>query len=100
MEMERRIGLLGKKVSNIEKCIDLAIEFSSKLAIVWESGDYRVKREIQDLVFPGGMYYNRQKDQCRTGRVNEVSCIAHQQGILTSGNSNSGSVFDVNYDWA
>ena len=86
-EIERQLASAGEEVSNIEACIDMALTFSSKLATAWDLGDLRVKQEIQRLVFPDGMYYNRKNDQCRTDRVNEVfSCIAQGQSVLTSNN--------------
>lgn len=35
-------------------------------------GDYADKQQLQNLIFPEGMYYNRKNDQCRTPRINSV----------------------------
>lgn len=71
-EIEERLAKSSKGVSNLDKCIEAAIEFSSKLPSLWESGDYIEKQNVQKAVFPDGMYYNRKTDECRTPRVNSV----------------------------
>jgi site-specific DNA recombinase len=35
-------------------------------------GNYGEKQQLQFLIFPEGILYNRKNDQCRTPRVNEV----------------------------
>ncbi len=42
-----QLGKLSKKVSNLEKYIDAALHFASKLNTVWGSSDYLNKQKIQ-----------------------------------------------------
>ena len=99
-EIERQLGRLGDKVSKIEECIDTALEFSSKLATAWDHSDLKTKQQIQFLVFPDGISYNRKNDLCRTNRVNEFfSCVARQQRVLTIGGFDDGTNIDQDTDW-
>lgn len=70
--IEKEKAKFGNKVSNLDLYIDAAFRASSKLAPVWASADYSDKQELQYMVFPDGIYYNRKKDQCRTPKVNEA----------------------------
>ena len=80
----------GKQLSNLEECVEKAITMSSKLASLWDCGDYENKQALQNLVFPEGMTYDRKKDRCRTIRVNSIfRCIAELAGIL--GDEKSGN---------
>lgn len=80
-------------MSNPEKCADAAIEYASNLATAWDLGGYKQKQEIQNMLFPEGMSYNRKTDQCRTPRINEVFLqIAEQAHELTK-NKNGNNTF-------
>jgi len=51
------------------------------------------KQQLQFLFFPEGMFYNRENDQGRTSRVNEVFLdIAQQAGNLPE-NKNGDNTF-------
>ena len=45
---------------------------SSKLHEIWVSGDLDQKRQIQQLVFPSGIGYDKQNDRVQTKRVNSI----------------------------
>ena len=58
--------------SNLQKAIDKALKMSSKLHETWVSGDLEQKRQLQNLVFPSGIGYNKQNDRVQTTRVNSI----------------------------
>lgn len=58
--------------SNLQKAIDRAHELSSKLTELWTSGDAEQKRQLQKLVFPDGLTYDKEKDRVQTNRVNSI----------------------------
>ena len=58
--------------SNLQKAIDKALAMSSKLHDTWASGDLEQKRQLQKLVFPSGIGYDKQNDRVRTKRVNSI----------------------------
>lgn len=62
----------SKTISNLENAISKALEISSQLAPMWTSSDTSLKTRLQSLVFPEGIYYNRQNGAFRTERVNVI----------------------------
>jgi site-specific DNA recombinase len=82
-------------VSNLDKCIGNALDYAGKLTSLWEQSDYTGKQLLQNLVFPEGIYYNRQNGECRTPKVNGIfRYISTLAGI--AGNEKSGSIADKN----
>ena len=59
-------------LSNLEKAVDLAIDYSSNLPLLWRSGDIETKRRVQRMVFPDGILFDHKNDSYRTLRVNSV----------------------------
>ena len=45
---------------------------SSKLHEIWDCGDLGQKRQLQNLVFPSGIGYDKQNDKVQTTRVNSI----------------------------
>lgn len=58
--------------SNLQTAIDKALAMSANLSELWVCGDLLQKKKIQNLVFPSGIGYNKQKDKVQTKRVNAV----------------------------
>ena len=58
--------------SNLRKAIDKALQMSSRLHEIWVSGDLEQKRELQKLVFPSGIGYDKQNDRVQTDRINSI----------------------------
>jgi site-specific DNA recombinase len=71
-QIERQLTKSGNQLSNLEKCIELAIEFSSNLASLWDLSDYGNKQRIQYLVFPQGIFVDKENNDYRTPQVNSV----------------------------
>ncbi|WP_118952537.1 hypothetical protein [Taibaiella helva] len=95
-ELEAAIAKAGKRVSNLDQCIQNAIELSSKLATVWDLSDYKGKHELQFLLFPDGIYYNRKTEECRTPKVNEVFSYIADLAMVKAKNKTGNIHFDLN----
>ena len=67
-------NLTGSTISssNLQIAINTALKMSSKLSEVWVSGDLQQKKKIQNLVFPSGIGYDKQKGRVQTKRVNSI----------------------------
>jgi site-specific DNA recombinase len=78
-EIEANLIKAGKQVSNLEECVDLTLDFAAKMATEWHSADYLAKQEIQFLLFPDGITYNKKTDKCRTSRINVLFAYATDQ---------------------
>lgn len=97
-EIEQNILKTSKQVSNLEDCMNTAIEFASKMPFKWLSANYLVKQHLQFLVFPEGIDYCKKNDGCRTNRINSVFLyIAYFQQIIT--NKKSG-IPELNLNFA
>jgi site-specific DNA recombinase len=87
-EIEDELAKPAKGVSNPEKCIEMAISYSTKLAPVWSSAKYTDRQRLQFLVFPTGIFYNRKTNECRTEEVNPVfEYIAELERVLEENKS-------------
>ena len=71
-ELVANLSLTEMGVSNLENALESAMAYALKLAPMWAFSDYENKQKLQNLVFPSGMTYNREKDECRTSRINSV----------------------------
>ena len=58
--------------SNLENAIEKALELSASLQDIWANGDLKQKQKLQNLVFPGGLGYDKPNDRVRTTKVNAV----------------------------
>jgi site-specific DNA recombinase len=59
-------------LSNAEKYLNYSVNLSSKLATVWTSADYEQKQNLQKLIFPDGIVYDKKNDNYRTPKINFV----------------------------
>jgi len=83
-EIEQQLDQSSWKVSNLDECIDFAIEYGRNLPLMWDSANYKDKRRLQYLLFPDGIIYDKKSGQCRTERINSVFLsMALQSRVLS-----------------
>ena len=58
--------------SNHEDLLSKAINFSLKLPTTWASANVNEKENLQKLIFPDGVTYNRKNGTFRTEKINEM----------------------------
>src|SRR5690606_25304852 len=69
--------------SNLEKCLNLVVDFCRKPLLWWESAQIGEKMILQNLIFPNGIIYERKNDRVLTSRVNSLFApIPQLVGIL------------------
>ena len=71
-ELEQKLANQHFDSSNLEKIIDKGMSIAQNISEMWVCGDYGNKQQLQNLVFPEGIVYNKQKDSVRTVRVNSL----------------------------
>ena len=71
-EIERGLDEVDKNLSNLQKFIDEAIAMSCKLGTLWHNGDFSNRQKLQNLMFPSGIYFDKNTDDYRTETENEV----------------------------
>ncbi|MFC4632971.1 recombinase family protein [Dokdonia ponticola] len=88
MEKQEYLQANSLDVSNLEKAINLAVDYSSNLSVLWSSGDLEAKKRLQNMLFPEGILFDHKNDRYRTIRVNSIfSAIPTITGNM-SGNEN------------
>lgn len=71
-EIECGLEEADKNLSNLQKFIDEIIAMSCKLGTLWQNGDFASRQKLQKLLFPSGIYFDKNSDDYRTETENEV----------------------------
>ena len=71
-EIESGLAEADKNLSNLQKFIDQAIAMSCNLCTLWKNGDFASRQKLQNLLFPSGIYFDKNTDDYRTETENEV----------------------------
>ena len=71
-DIQQRIEKSGIQVSNLQKSIDLSLDYAANLPEIWHSSGYQEKQKIQYMLFPEGIRYNKKIGECRTSKINSV----------------------------
>jgi site-specific DNA recombinase len=72
-------GFKGSEIelSNPARLVDHSLEIISNLSDFWLSGDDDNKRNLQEVLFPGGILFDKQLNNYRTPNVNSVLQLTH-----------------------
>ncbi len=82
-ELETMVKMTPFTNSNLEKFIDRSLDFLVELPSLWASSDYKRKQELQQTIFPEGIYFSKKKGETRTTKINSLfALIARQKGVL------------------
>ena len=71
-ELEQKLDDRALNSSNLEKIISKGLKIAGNLSELWASSDFADKRQLQKLVFPEGILYNKSEDRVQTPRVNSL----------------------------
>ncbi|HXP51929.1 MAG TPA: recombinase family protein, partial [Bacteroidia bacterium] len=71
-EINTELDSLSFKNSNLEKGLEKYCQILTKPSLLWASNGYKGKLELQELMFPKGISYDREKNDFRTPEINEV----------------------------
>jgi site-specific DNA recombinase len=78
----------GIELSNPALLIDHSLEIISNLSDFWVLSDYDDKRKLQEVLFPGGVLFEKQSNNYRTREVNTILQLTHSLSIDFGGNKN------------
>ncbi len=73
--IEQELNKVGGYSSNLKKVVDYAVDLCRNPLKIWDSSDLNGKRVFQNLLFPEGIYYNRELDRVRTSRINSFFAL-------------------------
>ncbi len=74
-ELRAQLDNCSLSSSNLKDCVNYTINLSSNLLTMWRKSNYVQKQNLQRLVFPEGVWYNRELDRVRTKRVNSFFSV-------------------------
>jgi site-specific DNA recombinase len=57
-------------LSNRKEYAEITLKLASNLQKMWKEGSCKVKEQLQYMLFPEGIIFDKQNQQYRTGRVN------------------------------
>jgi site-specific DNA recombinase len=78
----------GFQLSSPSLLSDQPLEIISNLSEFWASGDYEHKRKLQELLFPGGILFDKQIDNYRTPNVNSILTLTRSLSNSINENKN------------
>jgi site-specific DNA recombinase len=73
--LEENLKIVEVNSSNLEKSITKGLETAEKISSQWVSSSFDDKKKLQNLVFPEGILYNKEKDIVRTERTNFLFAV-------------------------
>lgn len=69
-ECNKSLEKYSEKLSNLEKIARYAVVMSCKLGDLWKNGDYELQQDIQNLIFPEGVLWDKHNDNYLTKKTN------------------------------
>lgn len=75
LNISTEISEIENKNSNLEKRLEKYLKILLKPSQLWASNSYMGKLELQNLLFPQGILYNRKNDSFRTVETNQIAFV-------------------------
>ncbi len=70
--LSKEVNRLHQTVSNSVEYVDKTIEMASNIGSLWKKGDYNIRKKIQKLAYPNGIFYDKENQEYRTDGENKV----------------------------
>lgn len=80
-EIEEQLNANQYDLSNPEKIAGQAVEILSNLVDLWDSNELQGQLELQNLMFPKGISYDRKIDDYRTIETNFIAELTHSFSV-------------------
>ncbi len=71
-QIELELNRSENHLSNLEKSVEKCLQMALNLPSLWRKSNFSGKQRIQNLLFPKGIFYNRENDDYRTTRINLI----------------------------
>jgi site-specific DNA recombinase len=72
LDLEKSLIKNQKRVSNLEQCVNIIMDYIANLTSSWALMAYKDKQLLQFLLFPEGIRYSKKNNECRTTKINSV----------------------------
>ena len=97
VQLKKETKTYAEMSSNLEKAVEKGLNIAENISQLWISSDYYEKQQLQYLVFPEGMLYDKKNDTVRTNRINTLFReIAIQSKVLDE-NKNDNPFLDCHF---
>ena len=73
LDINTELGSMTFENSNLEKRLEKYCQILRNLPLLWDSNSYKGKLELQELMFPQGILFDRENTNFRTPEINEVA---------------------------
>ena len=81
-QLTQEIKTNANSSSNLEKAVEKGLKIAENISQLWVSSDYYEKQQLQYLLFPEGLLYDKKNDTVRTNRINT---LFHEIAVNTRG---------------
>ncbi|EDP95095.1 hypothetical protein U8527_08705 [Kordia algicida OT-1] len=85
-EITAEINKTNFEKSNLDSYIGKSLKLACNLHNIWELENHSEKQKLQNLLFPSGILYSREKDRCRTTETNGVLKLINSLSVVLSQN--------------
>jgi site-specific DNA recombinase len=83
LEIEQNLEKCAPALSNPKEFIKMGLERSVTISESWSKANVQSRKQLQAMMFPDGVYYDREMEGYRTTRVNGFFALSSQiQGFL------------------
>ena len=89
-QIQEDLAKLAKPISNNGDILNKATDIALKLPQLWGQGEIRLKEQLQKLVFPEGIVFDRKNEAIRTNTVNPIFALICQL-VKGSGDNEKGT---------
>lgn len=94
-DINKSITELDYESIDVDKKVDSALTFGTKIAELWKNGDIDMKLGLQKLVFPKHVYYDKKSNSLIPIEINPILEIMGFLGGNDSGNNNFPNPSDL-----
>lgn len=70
--LSKEVNRLRQTVSNSIEYVDKTIKMASNIGGLWKNGDYNIRKKVQNLAYPNGIFYDKEIGMYRTDGENKV----------------------------
>lgn len=78
----------GKELSNLSRYMKMGLEIASSIGRAWVFGSFALRRRLQYLVFPDGIYFDAKTEGYRTERVNFIFALIRSCSVALEATKN------------
>ena len=82
LEIEKELAKFSDETSNLNIFVKDSLEIANNVQEIWKLGDYHLKEQLQYLIFPNGILYDREINGFRTQNVNSIfraiACVSEK----------------------